>query len=100
MRFGLIAIRKFDGSLGVREWFSLGNPHPASEPGKPATYHCGLVDDDIRHQWPKEYAAFQAKLAEKKEALFEEARSAYPEVLFIPNEDLTPAGPEKEGENK
>lgn len=100
LKFGLVAVKKFDGTFMVREWYEAKKFDGIA--GKPAVQACDFVDDAIRASHAEEYEAFHAYVETNAERLYPEAIKVYPEVLFnlIPEEISTPATPEVKGDEE
>lgn len=70
MRFFLKAEPRFDGKLRIKEWYELPTPE-----GNPIA--TGLVDEDIRREYAREYAEFVALVDANQEQMYDEARAEY-----------------------
>lgn len=100
VRFGLVAVKKFDGSFMVREWFET--PKLEGTPGRPASQSADFIDDGIKGSHPIAYKAFHDYVEANAERLYPKAIEIYPEVLFdlIPEKVSAPAEPEVLGDEE
>jgi hypothetical protein len=92
IKFFLKAEPDFQGKLRVLEHFEFATQEATT--GKPFV-STDRVDEDVKKQYPKEYAEFAAYVHTHQESLYERARSG--EVIFCPEAVLV-AEPAKEEE--
>lgn len=79
IEFYLKAVKRFDGTLRVLEYYKV-MVEGAGPDGKPLqTLLEGRVDDDIRHEHPREYAEFEALVNAHQEEMFAKAKAEYVE---------------------
>jgi len=83
MRFFLKAQKRFDGTLFVREFYEFGNPGDMGEPGRVPKYIVGIIDDNIKANFPNEYKTFHGYVETHAEELYSLAKEKYPEEIDI-----------------
>lgn len=96
IRFGLKALKRFDGSLYVVEYFETAKQETI--PGRPAVQAVGYVDESVKKSHPGTYEEFHAYVEVHAERLYAKAKAAFPAPIFDlspePVQEVTPEKPE------